>query len=100
MEKEDLHTAVTCGTIDRELLIITPLFLATVEQRSTVSEPITRLFNAGRGRQEDENTIISVFPPFSFSLFSNIQRSISYLHVDKSSGDDVLKDKYNCVSSA
>ena len=79
MEKEDLHTAVTCGNIDRELLIITPLFLATVEQRSTMSEAITRLFNAGRKRQEDENTIISVFPLFSFSLFSNIQRSMSLM---------------------
>ena len=65
----------------------------------TMSEAITRLFNTGRGRQEDENTIISVFPLFTFSLFSNIQGSISLmqsliadLHVDKSSGDDVSKD--------
>ena len=42
--------------------------------------------------------MISVFPLFSFSLFSNIQRSISLmqssiadLHVDKSSGNDLSK---------
>ena len=96
-----MHTAVTCGTIDRELLIITPLFLATVEQRSTLnsvrSNHITRLFNAGRKRQEDENTIISVFPLFSFSLFANIQRSISLMQLSIA---DVSKDKYNSVSSA
>ena len=39
-KKEDLQTAVTCGNIDRELLKITPIFLAVVEQ-STVSEAIT-----------------------------------------------------------
>ena len=44
-----MHTAVTCGTIDRDLLKITPIFLAIVEQ-STVSEVIPRLFNVGRGR--------------------------------------------------
>jgi len=44
-----LHTAVTCRSIDRELLKITPIFLAVVEQ-STVSEAMTRLFKVGRGQ--------------------------------------------------
>ena len=46
--------------------------------------------------------MISVFPLFSFSLFSNIQRSISLmqssiadLHVDKSSGNDLSKKNVN-----
>ena len=34
-KNKDLQTAVTCGNIDRELLKITPIFLAVVEQ-STV----------------------------------------------------------------
>ena len=51
----------------RELLKITPIFL-TVGEQSTVSEAITRFVNAGCGRQEDEKTIILVFPLFSFSL--------------------------------
>ena len=36
-KKEDLHTAVTCGTIDRELFKITPIFLAKVEVNSVRS---------------------------------------------------------------
>ena len=47
--RRDLHTAVTCGSVDRELLKITPIFLAVVEQ-STVSEAVTRLFKVGRGQ--------------------------------------------------
>ena len=34
-KNKDLQTAVTCGNIDRELLKITPIVLAVVEQ-STV----------------------------------------------------------------
>ena len=44
MKKEDFRTAVTCRTIDRELLKITPIILAIVEQ-STMSGAITRSFN-------------------------------------------------------
>ena len=48
-KKTFMYTAVTCGSIDRDLLKITPIFLAIVEQ-STVSVVIPRLFNVGRGR--------------------------------------------------
>ena len=37
MKNEDLQTAVTCGNIDSELLKITPIFLAVVEQSTVIT---------------------------------------------------------------
>lgn len=47
-KREDLHTAVACGNIDKELLKVTPIsFLALIKQ-STISETMTRLSREGR----------------------------------------------------